>query len=162
MENSNGIAGEPARPVVDIDYIKSLLPQEGVASLNIVQILDIVQSFYCRTIQTRGVCPMNCRGRCTDEIIDLFRLEGVRDPKAILIWRSKDHAAKIIEKLIEEQKHFPSVSSSAYGLSCDGNSAGRTSESPQAPQTEQDVYDSLFPKRGPEENIFLLLLKDYE
>jgi hypothetical protein len=148
---ASSLKRSPLHKGIPADFIRLWITEQALCGLKYDQVRAVVGNYFCGTIQTRGVCPEDCQA-CRREVVDLFRLEEAKKPLALLIWVSKDHAAKWIEKLIEQQKRADQKSASEFPAL----------ESPSAPMTEQDAFDSLFSKRTSEDDLFSQLVKEYD
>lgn len=64
------------------------------------RVLHRIHKHYCRKMNTRGKCDMNCEVTCKESIERIFRkFERAKDPYALLVWRSREAIALIDEQV---------------------------------------------------------------
>lgn len=86
--------------------IKELSP--GAKDDQLLNMRSIITRFYCGKLRVNGICTGNCLTTCKPHLVAmLLDLEKGNKPGALLTWRAKNEAAKILEQHREEERHEP-------------------------------------------------------
>lgn len=69
---------------------------------------SIITRFYCGKLRVNGMCTGDCLRTCKPRlVVMLLDLEKGNKPGALLTWRAKNEAAKMLEQHREEERTEP-------------------------------------------------------
>ncbi len=73
-----------------------------------LNISSIITRFYCGKLRVNGICANTCLTACKPHLAAmLLDLDKGNSPGALLTWRAKNEAAKMLEQHREEERHEP-------------------------------------------------------